>query len=81
MTIDLFVSYPRLEDLSPKSRFEITSLTDFFKPQHHLRPFASFRPEGEIFKEKYSFQDAVLTRIIHIANKKSYISYCKLNNL
>ena len=36
----------------------------FVNHQQPLHPFASFRPEGEIFGGNYSFQDAVLKKIV-----------------
>ena len=68
----------------------MTPLSDLLKTQHHLCPFASFRPEGEIFKAKYVFQDAVLKKILsrtHAilirthANKACIIMKVEMGNL
>jgi len=54
----------------------MTPLSDVFK-YHHLRPFASFRTEREIFKAKYLFQDAVLKILsrTHVILKSGFVAF------
>jgi len=58
-----------------KSGFEMMPLSNVFILIITESFFASFRPEGGIFRVKYSFQNVVLTRIIHVSYKNQYISY------